>query len=70
MDKSSRELLVEMLLSDETIKQEDIAALEMFNSHYIHLLVQLPQKDLKQKIAEMLVMPAVTEFKVEPVAYA
>lgn len=69
MDKTPRELLVEKLLNDENIVQADIAALDMFNRRYIKLLMQLPQSELKMKLAHMLVTPSVTEFKAKSIAY-
>jgi len=69
MDKSPKQLLVEKLLNDENIVQADLAALDMFNRRYIKLLMQIPQDELKTKLAHMFVTPSVTEFKAKSIAY-
>ena len=70
MDKTPRELLVEKLLSDSTVTHTDIAALGMYNNRYIKLLMRLSQEQLKQKLAEMIVTPSISEFKSECGPYA
>ena len=63
IQKTAREIAYDRLMSDEPLTFEEIQNLELFNDHYIVMLLGTDQQTIKSKIAEALTRDGMTEVK-------
>lgn len=64
IQQSPESILTDKLLNDVPITKADIEALDLFNDHYIIMLMQ-DEQTMKYKLAEVLTRQSMTEVRPE-----
>lgn len=64
IQQSPEAILADKLLNGAPIERADIEALDLFNDHYINMLMQ-DEQTMKYKLAEVLTRQSMTEVRPE-----